>query len=86
MNPVARLQPLLARLGVASLVAFATSICAQTKWDLPAAYPANNFHTENLQQFANDVEKASGGKLRIQLHPNAALFKAPEIKDRKSVV
>ena len=53
---------------------------AQTKWDLPSAYPANNFHTENLQQFATDVEKASGGKLKIQLHPNAALFKAPEIK------
>jgi TRAP-type C4-dicarboxylate transport system substrate-binding protein len=53
---------------------------AQTKWDVPSAYPANNFHTENLQQFAADVEKASGGKLRIQLHPNASLFKAPEIK------
>ena len=24
------------------------SVQAQTKWDLPAAYPANNFHTENL--------------------------------------
>ena len=35
---------------------------AQTKWDLPTAYPANNFHTENITQFANDVEKASGGK------------------------
>ena len=53
---------------------------AQTKWDLPSAYPANNFHTENLQQFANDVDKASGGKLKIQLHPNSSLFKAPEIK------
>ena len=53
---------------------------AQTKWDLPSAYPANNFHTENLQQFANDVDKATGGKLKIQLHPNASLFKAPEIK------
>jgi TRAP-type C4-dicarboxylate transport system substrate-binding protein len=53
---------------------------AQTKWDLPSAYPANNFHTENLQQFANDVDRASGGKLKIQLHPNASLFKAPEIK------
>ena len=29
---------------------------AQTKWDLAAAYPATNFHTENLQQFANDVD------------------------------
>jgi len=53
---------------------------AQTKWDVPTAYPANNFHTENLQQFANDVDKATNGKLKLQLHPNASLFKAPEIK------
>ena len=53
---------------------------AQTKWDLPSAYPATNFHTENLQQFANDVDKASDGKLKIQVHSNASLFKAPEIK------
>ena len=53
---------------------------AQTKWDLPTAYPATNFHTENITQFANDVDKATGGKLKIQVHPNASLFKAPEIK------
>ena len=56
------------------------SVQAQTKWDLPAAYPPGNFHTENLQQFANDVEKASAGKLKIQVHAAASLFKAPEIK------
>jgi TRAP-type C4-dicarboxylate transport system substrate-binding protein len=61
-------------------LALALPVAAQTKWDLPSAYPANNFHTENLQQFANDVDKATGGKLKIQLHPNASLFKAPEIK------
>ncbi|HVO06672.1 MAG TPA: TRAP transporter substrate-binding protein [Burkholderiaceae bacterium] len=53
---------------------------SQTKWDLPAAYPASNFHTENLVQFANDIDKASGGKLKITVHANASLFKAPEIK------
>ena len=53
---------------------------AQTKWDLPAAYPANNFHTENLVQFAGDVDKATAGKLKITVHANASLFKAPEIK------
>ena len=53
---------------------------AQVKWDLPAAYPANNYHTENLVQFASDVEKATGGKLKITVHPNGSLFKAPEIK------
>ena len=70
---------LVAAVGLATALA-SLSAAAQTKWDLPTAYPANNFHTENLQQFANDVEKGSGGKLRIQLHPNASLFKAPEIK------
>ena len=65
---------------VALLLALALPAAAQIKWDVPTAYPANNFHTENLQQFANDVEKATGGKLKLQLHPNASLFKAPEIK------
>ena len=63
-----------------ALASVALSASAQTKWDLPAAYPANNFHTENLVQLANDVEKASGGKLKITVHPNASLFKANEIK------
>jgi len=54
---------------------------AQTaRWDLPAAYPASNYHTENLVQFAADVRKATGGKLEITVHPNASLFKANEIK------
>ena len=66
---------------VAALLLAATlPALAQTKWDLPSAYPANNFHTENLQQFANDIDKATGGKLKIQIHSNASLFKAPEIK------
>jgi TRAP-type C4-dicarboxylate transport system substrate-binding protein len=65
---------------VAALAVLAAAAQAQTKWDLPAAYPATNFHTENLVAFAGDVEKASGGKLKITVHPNASLFKAPEIK------
>jgi TRAP-type C4-dicarboxylate transport system substrate-binding protein len=58
----------------------AASASAQTKWDLPTAYPATNFHTENVMQFAADVDKATAGKLKITVHANAALFKAPEIK------
>ncbi len=53
---------------------------AQTTWDLPAAYPATNFHSVNLATFASDVDKATGGKLKITVHANASLFKAPEIK------
>ncbi len=53
---------------------------AQEKWDLASAYPADNFQTQNLEQFAKDVAKLSGEKLIINVHPNATLFKAPEIK------
>ncbi len=65
---------------LASAMALGAAAQAQTKWDLPAAYPATNFHTENLTQFASDVDKATAGKLKITVHPNASLFKAPEIK------
>ena len=65
---------------VAAALAFGANAFAQTKWDLPAAYPASNFHTETLTQFAADVDKASGGKLKITVHANASLFKANEIK------
>jgi TRAP-type C4-dicarboxylate transport system substrate-binding protein len=53
---------------------------AQTKWNLPAAYAADNYHSENLGFFAKEVEKNTGGKLQITVHPGASLFKAPEIK------
>lgn len=56
------------------------SATAQTKWDMPTPYPATNFHTENIQQFAGDIDKATAGKLKITVHPNGALFKANEIK------
>ena len=75
MNPARR--TLLAALAAMCLAGTAT---AQTKWDLPAAYLANNFHTENLVQMATDIDKATGGKLKITVHANASLFKAPEIK------
>ena len=69
-----------ALLAGAAALALSFNAQAQTKWDLPAAYPATNFHTVNLQQFADDIDKASGGKLKITVHANASLFKAPEIK------
>jgi len=53
---------------------------AQTKWDMPTPYPDGNFHTRNVRQFAEDVAKATGGKLQIQVHSNGALIKHPEIK------
>jgi TRAP-type C4-dicarboxylate transport system substrate-binding protein len=64
----------------AGALAFATAASAQTKWNLPSAYPADNPHLENINAFAKDVADATGGKLQIAVHPGASLFKAPEIK------
>ena len=61
-------------------LAVSLGAAAQTRWDMPTPYPATNFHTENIVQFAADVDKATGGKLRITVHPAASLFKATEIK------
>jgi TRAP-type C4-dicarboxylate transport system substrate-binding protein len=63
-----------------AIAALTTPAMAQTKWDLPAAYPADNPHSENLSLFAKDVAAATGGKLTITVHPGASLFKAPDIK------
>ena len=43
---------------------------AQTKWNLPNAYPPDNPHTENLLAFAKDVNDLTGGKLQIAVHAN----------------
>jgi TRAP-type C4-dicarboxylate transport system substrate-binding protein len=67
-------------LGLAGALLLSVPAVAQTKWNLPAAYPNENFHTENLNLFAKDVGEAAGGKLQITVHGNASLFKAPEIK------
>jgi TRAP-type C4-dicarboxylate transport system substrate-binding protein len=71
-----RMHACVAALAAASALAAA----AQTKWDMPTAYAATNFHTENVMEFAADVDKGTGGKLKIQVHPGASLFKANEIK------
>ena len=64
----------------AAVALAAAPACAQVNWSLPSAYPANNFHSENLAAFAKDLGEATAGKLAITVHPNASLFPAPAIK------
>src|SRR6185295_4356637 len=64
----------------AGVLALTATASAQTKWNLPSAYPNDNPHVENLNAFAKDVAEATGGKLQITVHGGASLFKGPEIK------
>ncbi len=59
---------------------FATAASAQTHWDLPTNYAATAFHTKNIEKFAADVDAATGGSLKIAVHPGGAMLKHTEIK------
>jgi len=66
------------------LIAFAalTLSCAaqaQTKWDMPTPYSDGEFHTINIKQFVEDVKKATGGRVEINVHSNGSLIKHPDI-------
>ena len=76
MRNIRQLSVLLAAAGLA----FAFNAGAQTKWDMPTGYATTNFHTENIAQFVTDVDKGTGGKLKITVHAAGSLFKANEIK------
>jgi TRAP-type transport system periplasmic protein len=66
-------------ISLAATVAASTAF-AQTKWDLPTGYAVGSFQTENVQLFANEVDKSTAGKLKITLHASGSLYKANEIK------
>ena len=53
---------------------------AQTKWIMASGNPDSNFMTKNLRLMIADIEKASGGKLTIQLSANDTLIKLDSIK------
>ena len=63
---------------VAALV-LAGTVQAQTKWDMPTPYSDGEFHTINVRQFAEDVKKASGGQIDINVHSNGSLIKLPDM-------
>jgi TRAP-type C4-dicarboxylate transport system substrate-binding protein len=72
---------LLRMLTVASTVGMmSVSVAAAATWEMPTPYPEAEFHTKNIRLFAQDVETATGGSLKINVHSGQSLFKHPEIK------
>ncbi len=63
----------------AGLALTAQVAVAGERWDMPLAYAASNYHSENAAQFAQDVTEATGGELEIVAHPGGSLFKGGEI-------
>lgn len=68
------------RLFMGLIIALLTfSVSHATTWDMPTPYPDATFHTENIRQFAEDVDTATEGELTITVHSAGSLFKHPEI-------
>ncbi|MGH6961512.1 MAG: TRAP transporter substrate-binding protein [Dongiaceae bacterium] len=63
--------------GLAAL-ALAGAAQAQTKWDMPTPYADGEFHTVIIKKFVEDVKKATGGQLDINVHANQSLIKHPD--------
>ena len=53
---------------------------AAEKWDMPMAYSASNFHSENGVEFAKCVTDGTAGEIEITVHPGGSLFAGADIK------
>lgn len=71
------------KIALLALLAISSVVGAQTHWKLATGYRAESFHTQNIVEFTEDVRKASGGVVQIEVYPNNSLVKRSEI--RKSV-
>jgi TRAP-type transport system periplasmic protein len=58
----------------------ASSAAFADKWNMPVRSNERNYFTRNILQFAEDVKKATDGKVEIVVHPEDSLTKQPEIK------
>ena len=65
-------------LTVSSTAAFAAGHAQ--KWDMPMAYSASNFHSENGVKFADCVRAGTEGAIDITVHASGSLFKGADIK------
>ncbi|MDA0997713.1 MAG: TRAP transporter substrate-binding protein [Proteobacteria bacterium] len=73
-----RLYALLATTAIAA-TAISPALAAD-KWDMPMAYSATNYHSENGAKFAKCVTDGTAGKLKIVTHPGGSLFGGNDIK------
>ena len=67
-------------LATTAALALLTGGAQAEKWDMPMAYAASNFHSENGAEFAKCVTDKTSGALEITTHPGGSLFKGGEIK------
>lgn len=53
---------------------------AQQSWNIATPYPDATFHTQNVQEFVDDINEATDGAIEVQVHSAGSLVEHPEIK------
>jgi TRAP-type C4-dicarboxylate transport system substrate-binding protein len=61
------------------LAAVAAPALAQSRWDVATFVADASFHAENLRWFAEEVRRATGGRLEMRLHTNGALIRTNDM-------
>ena len=64
---------------IGAMLSLSAGAANAEKWDMPLAYSATNYHSENAAAFAAAVTSATEGTLEIVTHPSGSLYKGGEI-------
>ncbi|EBA07395.1 TRAP transporter substrate-binding protein [Sagittula stellata] len=67
-------------LAATAVTAVASTGAMAETWDMPLAYAATNFHSENAAAFGKCVTDGTGGEIEIVTHPSGSLFPGDQIK------
>ncbi len=65
----------------AAMLALGSAVAgAETRWDMATPYGESTFHTQNIREFVNEINAATNGELRIEVHSAGSLVSHPNIK------
>lgn len=76
------MKKLVSVLCLMSILAWAApmALAGQVKWDMPIAWPQENYNVKNAKMFVEAVKKATDGQVNIVIHPGGALgYKGQEM-------
>lgn len=75
------MHSLMKKLGAPFALTLAFSVEAHAEvWDMPSPQGSDNYITENVSWFADQVRQATDGEIDIQVHPSGSLFPGDQIK------
>ena len=67
-------------LAAALVLSVPCAALSQTTWTMATGYPEESYFTRNIRQFAQEIEKESGGRLKFDVRSNGTLIKHDAIK------